>query len=152
MTLGLQDASYLGRLYDNLDAWDYLTSTFPVFGAPGLDPRMNYTRSGDPSLLIIVWLYYGLVGLALFLLMMFSTLARLARLWFRRRQFDADRILLSCLLVWALVHVMQMIITGCYLQRPDVLFLMWFIAEVSRLWKPVSKNVTLHNSVAFKKA
>jgi hypothetical protein len=127
-----QDQSFMGRVDDNLNAWDYLTSTFPLFGAPGPVPRMNYTRAGDPSLLLIVWLYYGLIGLILFLLMILPTLMRLVQIWFRRRQSAADSILIACLTGWALVHVMQILIMGCYLQQTDVLFLMWFMAEVKR--------------------
>lgn len=132
-SVGFEDHNTVVRIEDSRLALEYLLKTMPIFGAQGPSPRMNYRRVGDPSLLLVVWLYYGLIGMMLFMLTIFPAFGYLARSWHRLYIKAADPVLVACLTSWAMIHLMQMIITGCYLQPTDALFIMWFIAEVSRL-------------------
>lgn len=140
-TFGFADKTFMARVEDSRLAWNYLVDTLPLFGSPGPNPRMNYVRVGDPNMAMVVWLYYGLIGLLLFLLIVFTAFHWLARLWRRSDQTMRDPLIIACLTAWGAVYLMQIVIVGNYLQQTDVLFFMWFIAEISRLWRPAKHDV-----------
>jgi len=135
-TIGKNDPTTLSRFDDSSKLWTYLLKVPTLFGDPGPDPVANYGHDlGDPNLPLYVWLYYGIGGLLLFLILFLPQLLRVGLAWIRTNRPRHDPAFLACMSGWALFYVCQLGFLGNYLQSSDVFFMTFFLAATGRFWE-----------------
>lgn len=127
-TLGKGESSVITRLLNTNNAWEYISQSLCLFGAPNPDS----IASRDTAVVLRIWLCYGMLGAILFSVLFIISFWRLFKCGLSQRFNPEDQMLRGMLIAWALSYVYIWIV-GYSLQQTEVFFTMLFFSEISRL-------------------